>query len=94
MFKVNPEEFIIKISTLINEQKATIIVQQITYNKLNDSFDTDIFTQNEIRGQLGVNDMLTTKHLYDYLVFDSQASEKKFAEELESAGCCRQSGDR
>ena len=29
--------------------------------------------------------MLTTKHLYDYLVFDSQDSEKKFAEELEAA---------
>ena len=85
MFKVNPEEFIIKASALINEQKATIIVQQITYNKLDESFDTDIFTQNEIRGQLGINAMLTTKHLYDYLVFDSQASEKKFADELEAA---------
>ena len=85
MFKVNPEEFIIKVSNLINEQKATVIVQQITYNKLDESFDTDIFTQNEIRGQLGINAMLTTKHLYDYLVFDSQASEKKFAEELEAA---------
>ena len=44
-----------------------------------------LYTQNEIRGQLGINAMLTTKHLYDYLVFDSQASEKKFAEELEAA---------
>lgn len=85
MFKVNPEEFIIKTSALINEQKATIIVQQITYNRLNDSYDTDIFTQNEIRGQLGINAMLTTKHLYDYLVFDSKDSEMKFAEELEAA---------
>ena len=85
MFKINPEEFIIKTSTLINEQKATIIVQRITYTKLNDNYDTDIFTQNEIRGQLGINAMLTTKHLYDYLVFDSEVTEKKFAEELETA---------
>ena len=85
MFKINPEEFIIKTSTLINEQKATIIIQRITYTKLNDNYDTDIFTQNEIRGQLGINAMLTTKHLYDYLVFDSEVTEKKFAEELEAA---------
>lgn len=85
MFKVNPEEFIIKVSTLINEQKATIIVQQIVYNKLDESFDTSIFTQHEMKGQLGVNAMETAKHLYDYLIFDSKDTEQKFAEELEAA---------
>ena len=85
MFKVNPEEFIIKVSTLINEQKATVIVQQISYRKLDESFDTSIFTQHEIKGQLGINAMETAKHLYDYLVFDSAVSEQKFAEELEAA---------
>ena len=85
MFKVNPEEFIIKVSTLINEQKATIIVQQIVYNKLDESFDTSIFTQHEMKGQLGVNAMETAKNLYDYLLFDSKDTEQKFAEELEAA---------
>ena len=85
MFKLNPEEFIIKTSTLINEQKATVIVQQITYNKLIETHSTDIFTEPNMKGQLGVNAMVSPKHLYDYLIFDSKASEQKFAEELEAA---------
>ena len=85
MFKLNPEEFIIKTSTLINEQKATVIVQQITYNKLTETHNTDIFTEPNMKGQLGVNAMVSPKHLYDYLIFDSKASEQKFAEELEAA---------
>jgi len=32
-FKDNPEEFIIKASAIINEQKATAIIQHITYDK-------------------------------------------------------------
>ena len=85
MFERNPEEFIIKTSTLINEQKATVIVQQITYNKLTETHSTDIFTEPNMKGQLGVNAMISPKHLYDYLIFDSKASEQKFAEELEAA---------
>ena len=85
MFERNPEEFIIKTSTLINEQKATVIVQQITYNKLTETHSTDIFTEPNMKGQLGVNAMVSPKHLYDYLIFDSKASEQKFAEELEAA---------
>ncbi len=85
MFKLNPEEFIIKTSTLINEQKATVIVQKITYNKLAETYNTDIFTEPNMKGQLGVNAMVSPKHLYDYLIFDSKASEQKFAEELEAA---------
>ena len=85
MFERNPEEFIIKTSTLINEQKATVIVQHITYNKLTETHNTDIFTEPNMKGQLGVNAMVSPKHLYDYLIFDSKASEQKFAEELEAA---------
>ena len=85
MFKLNPEEFIIKTSTLINEQKATVIVQQITYNKLTETHNADIFTEPNMKGQLGVNAMVSPKHLYDYLIFDSKASEQKLAEELEAA---------
>lgn len=44
MFKNNPEEFITKVIRLINEQKATMIVEQITYNKAEGSYDANIFT--------------------------------------------------
>ncbi len=33
-FKFNPEEFIIKAAALINDEKATAIIQHITYNVL------------------------------------------------------------
>jgi type III restriction enzyme len=32
-FMLNPEEFILKCSNLINEEKATVIIQHIAYNK-------------------------------------------------------------
>lgn len=83
-FANNPEEFIIRASTIINEQKATVIIEHITYDKMNALYDTSIFTDPMIKGQLGVNVMEVGKHLYDYLLYDS-ANEKKFAEKVDTA---------
>ena len=44
MFKENPEEFIAKGIRLINDEKAKMIVEQITYNKIDGSYDGAIFT--------------------------------------------------
>lgn len=84
LFKQNPEEFIIKTSTLINEQKATAIVQHIVYEKLEDRYDTSIFTEPSLKGKLGVNAMLTPRQLYDYLIWDSKG-EKEIAEDFEAS---------
>ena len=35
-FKDNPEEFIIKAAALINDEKATAIIQHITYNVMDE----------------------------------------------------------
>ncbi len=78
----NPEDFIIKASNLINEEKATIIIQHIAYNKLDSIYDTDIFTAPIMRGQLGKNAVPAKKHLYDYVIYDSD-NERKFAEKLD-----------
>lgn len=83
-FKKNPEEFMIKASNLINEQKASIIIEHILYNKLEDSYSTDIFTDESIKGKLGGNVMEAQKHLYDYVRYDSQI-EQRFAESLDTA---------
>src|SRR5699024_3944422 len=82
-FKINPEEFIIKCSNLINEQKATVIIEHISYNKLDESYSTDIFTEQTLKGKLEVNAMKTSKHLYDHLIYDS-TNERKFAENLDA----------
>ena len=43
-FRDNPEEFISKVARLINEQKAGLIVEGVTYNTTNEVFDKEIFT--------------------------------------------------
>ena len=83
-FANNPEEFIIKAAQIINEQKATTIIQHITYNKLDSSYDTTIFTEPTLKGQLGVNAMIANKHLYDHIVYDS-TNEKIFAESVDTS---------
>ena len=83
-FKDNPEEFIIQASKLINNEKATAIIQHITYDVLDDRYDTDIFTDATIKGKLDVNAMKADKHLFDHIVYDS-TNERKFAQELDVA---------
>lgn len=82
-FKDNPEEFIIKAAALINDEKATAIIQHITYDVLDDRYGTEVFTDPTIRGKLGVNAMKAKKHLYDHVVFDS-TNERDFAAELDT----------
>lgn len=82
-FKDNPEEFIIKAASLINDEKATAIIQHITYDVMDERYDTDIFTDPTIKGRLGVNAMKAKKHLYDHVVYDS-TNELEFATELDS----------
>ena len=82
-FKDNPEEFILKAAELINDEKATAIIQHITYDALDDRYSTDIFTEPTIKGKLGANAMKVQRHLYDHLVYDSE-NERKFATELDT----------
>ena len=82
-FKNNPEEFIIKAVSLINDEKATAIIQHITYDIMEDKYGTDVFTAPTIKGRLGVNAMKAKKHLYDHIVYDS-SNEQKFATELDT----------
>lgn len=82
-FKVNPEDFISKVSNLINEEKAAVIIEHIEYNKLEDVYNTDIFTDAELTDIKTKKYIETEKNLFNYLVYDSDV-EKKFAEELDS----------
>ena len=82
-FKDNPEEFIIKAAALINDEKATAIIEHITYDVIDDHYGTEVFTDPTIKGRLGVNAMKAKKHLYDHIVYDSN-NEQKFARELDT----------
>ncbi|MGI5859016.1 MAG: type III restriction-modification system endonuclease [Tepidanaerobacteraceae bacterium] len=84
LFRKSPEEFILKASRIINEQKAAMIIQHITYNTIDEVFDANIFTENSLTGTIGKNAWEVKKHIYDYVVTDSDV-EKKFAQELDSS---------
>ena len=82
-FKDNPEEFIIKAASLINDEKATAVIEHITYDVLDERYGTDIFTEPTIKGKLGVNAMKANRHLYDHIVYDS-TNERDFATDLDT----------
>jgi type III restriction enzyme len=46
-YKTNPEDFIRQAATIINEQKATVIVEHLTYDPINETHSLDIFTQDK-----------------------------------------------
>ena len=76
------EEFIIKVAALINDEKATAIIEHITYDVLDEKYDTTVFTDPTIKGRLGMNAIKANKHLYDHIVYDS-SNEQAFATELD-----------
>ena len=82
-YQFNPEEFILRSAQLINEQKATAIIEHITYHALDDHYGTEVFTEPTIKGKLNVNAMKAQKHLYDHIVYDS-TNEHDFATELDT----------
>lgn len=83
MYRTNPEEFIIRTGNIINEQKAIAVIQHITYHSMEQRHEANIFSEQELRGRIGVDAIRSEKSLYDLVVVDSQGTEKRFAEELE-----------
>ena len=59
------------------------VVQKIEYEKTDDTYTMDIFTESTLRGKLGINAIESHKSLYDLVVVDSEGVEKSFATELE-----------
>ena len=86
MYKNNPEEFIAKATRFIKEQKATMIVDHISYDQLEGTYDSDIFTA-EKHATLD-KAFKAEKHIQPYVFTDGTADksvERKFAEELDGA---------
>lgn len=87
MFKNNPEEFISKVTKLIKEQKATMIVEHISYDKVEGKYDSTIFTA-EKNSQSIEKAFKAKKHIQDYVFTDGTAEksvERRFAEDLDTA---------
>lgn len=83
-YRQNPEHFITDAARLINEQKATVIVQHLTYDTLDERHDTAIFTANQTKQDFAKAGEKLNKHIYDYVVTDSKG-ERAFVSELDTS---------
>ena len=87
MFRHNPEEFIAKAIRLIREQKATMIVEHITYDQIEGSYDSSIFTA-EKHGKSLEDAFRASKAIQDYVYTDGTADksiERQFVESLDGS---------
>lgn len=87
MFRNNPEEFISKITKLIEDQKATMIVEHISYDAYDAEYDGSIFTA-EKTTESYEKAYRATKAIQDFVFTDGSAEksiERKFAEDLDRA---------
>ena len=87
MFKNNPEEFIAKIVRLINEQKATMIVEHVSYNQIEGQYDSSIFTAEKSAHDFD-KAFRSQKAIQDYVFTDGTAEksvEHRFAQALDAA---------
>ena len=82
LIRKNPEEFIGKCSKLINEVKASLIINNIVYHKTEEKHDAKtVFTNDKFA--LRKSELLK-KHIYDFLTSDSKI-ESDFATALENS---------
>ena len=81
-FKQNPEQFITEVARLINEQKAAVIVEHLTYDPLDNHYDSSIFTENQTAQDLSKAGDKLKKSVYEYVVTDSKV-ERSFVEQLD-----------
>ena len=83
-FKQNPEHFIAESSRLINEQKATIIIERLTYDSIAETYDAGIFTAGQSKQDFTKASEKLKNHIYDYVITDSKI-EREFVKELDTS---------
>ncbi len=80
-YKINPEEFIARVSELVNQVKSQLIVNHITYHRTQEEYDAHtIFSTQTVEAK---GDALV-KNIYDYVQADSKV-EADMLQQLESA---------
>ncbi len=87
MFRINPEDFIIQVSKGINEQKATMVIEHITYVPTGEKYDASIFTAVKAERDY-VKAFISNKAIQKYVFTDGitdDSRERKFASSLEKA---------
>jgi len=83
-FKTNPEHFIAEARRLINEQKATMIVEHLAYDPVEERYELDIFTAGQTKQDFSRSGAKLDRHIYDYVLTDSNI-EREFVKVLDTA---------
>jgi type III restriction enzyme len=83
-FKTNPESFISGVVRMINEQKATVIIEHLTYDRIEEKFDLDIFTAGQTKQDFSKAGEMLKRHIYEYAVTDSKI-ERDFVTKLDTS---------
>ncbi len=83
-FRSNPEHFIAEAVRLINEQKASVIIEHLAYDPIAETHHVDIFTQSQAKQDFSKAGDALKRHIYDYVVTDSSV-ERKFVEVLDTS---------
>ncbi|MFN3712679.1 MAG: type III restriction-modification system endonuclease [Alcanivoracaceae bacterium] len=83
-FQKNPEHFLAEASRLIKEQKATMIIEKLAYNEVDERYDVDIFTANQTGQDFSRASKKLKNHVYDYAITDSDV-ERRFVDELDTS---------
>ena len=82
-YRENPEDFMLKGARIINEQKATMVVEHLTYNPVDDCHKlNEIFTVDK-KADLS-RAVKTNRHVYDYVFADSK-NEREFVTTLDKS---------
>jgi type III restriction enzyme len=83
-YPTNPEDFIAKAARLINEQKATVVIEHLSYDAISETHSLDIFTQEKPKVDFSRAGEKLNRHIYDYVFTDSKV-EREFVKELDTS---------
>ena len=82
LYKKNPEDFMMHSARLINEQKAAMIIEHLTYDAAEDTHMIDFFTKNSTKEDFN-RAVKVNRHMYDCVFTDSK-NECDFVTELDT----------
>ncbi len=82
-FQANPEQFISEVSRIIKEQKATTVIEHLTYDATSDQYGSEIFPASQGGSDLTRAVGNLSKHIYDYAVVESNV-EETFVRDLDT----------
>ncbi|MBB3965733.1 type III restriction-modification system endonuclease [Rhizobium metallidurans] len=83
-FRQNPEHFISEATRIIHEQKASMVIERLTYDGVSEKFGIDIFTAAQTGQDFSRATAKLKHHVYDYAILDS-AVERDFISDLDNS---------